>query len=138
MESCSNTQSSHAGSNDEQGHDEVRLNPSRIKNHRKNSIVKSTYEPISDSTGSNSIRNSNSSNRNSNSKMSNLLFQNTGCKITHWNSTPLLLISGANFINILCASFLYEILAPKVTKLCFGFEVRPCITLLRPYQNRNK
>ncbi len=103
MESCSNTQSSNGGSTDDQSHDEVRLNPSRIKNHRKNSIVRSTYEPISDNNGSNSNRNSNSSrNSNSNSKMSNLLFQNTGCKITHWNSTPLLLISGV----LLCSAII--------------------------------
>ncbi len=30
--------------------------------------------------------------------------------------------SVVNFINVLRASFLYEILAPKFTKLCFGFE----------------
>jgi len=31
--------------------------------------------------------------------------------------------SGVNFINILCAHFLSEVLAPKFTKLCFGFEI---------------
>jgi len=31
-----------------------------------------------------------------------------------------------NFINILRASFSYEILAPKYTKLCFGFEIFWC------------
>jgi hypothetical protein len=28
-----------------------------------------------------------------------------------------------NFINVLQACFLYKILAPKITKLCFGFEI---------------
>jgi len=28
-----------------------------------------------------------------------------------------------NFINVLREHFLYKILAPKITKLCFGFEV---------------
>jgi len=31
--------------------------------------------------------------------------------------------SGVNFINILLAHFWYEILAPKITNLCFGFEI---------------
>ncbi len=31
--------------------------------------------------------------------------------------------SGVNFINILQAYFTYKILAPKITKLCFGFEI---------------
>ncbi len=30
---------------------------------------------------------------------------------------------GVNFINILRAHFIYEILAPKITKLWFGFEI---------------
>ncbi len=30
--------------------------------------------------------------------------------------------TGVNFINILRTRFSYEILAPKITKLCFGFE----------------
>ncbi len=30
---------------------------------------------------------------------------------------------GINFINVLCAHFLYKILAPKITKLCFVFEI---------------
>jgi len=33
--------------------------------------------------------------------------------------------AGVNFINVLCARFSYKILAPKITKLCFGFEVLP-------------
>jgi len=28
-----------------------------------------------------------------------------------------------NFINIICTSFLCEILLPKITKLCFGFDI---------------
>ncbi len=31
--------------------------------------------------------------------------------------------TGVNFINVLHAHFLYKILEPKFTKLCFGFEV---------------
>ncbi len=30
---------------------------------------------------------------------------------------------GVNFINILCVPFLYKTLVPKITKLCFGFEI---------------
>jgi hypothetical protein len=30
---------------------------------------------------------------------------------------------GVDFINILRAHFSYKILAPKITKLCFGFEI---------------
>ncbi len=30
---------------------------------------------------------------------------------------------GVNFINVLHAHFSYEILAPKITKLCYGFEI---------------
>jgi len=30
---------------------------------------------------------------------------------------------GVNFINILRSHFSHKILAPKITKLCFGFEV---------------
>ena len=33
------------------------------------------------------------------------------------------LTSVVNFINVLSARFSFEILAPKITKLCFGFEV---------------
>jgi len=33
------------------------------------------------------------------------------------------LTSEINFINILSTQFLYVILAPKITKLCFGFEI---------------
>ncbi len=32
-------------------------------------------------------------------------------------------MSGVNFIKVLSAHFWYEILAPKTTKLCFGFEI---------------
>jgi len=41
--------------------------------------------------------------------------------------------SGLNFINILCESFSYKILPPKITKLCFGFEIfwRPNISAKR-------
>jgi len=31
---------------------------------------------------------------------------------------------GVNFINILRTGFSHKILAPKITKLCFGFETR--------------
>jgi len=31
-------------------------------------------------------------------------------------------LQGVNFINVLCAHFLYKILVPKITKLSFGFE----------------
>jgi len=50
------------------------------------------------------------------------------------------LTSVVNFINVLSARFSFEILAPKITKLCFGFEVllpkiwykkRACITLMK-------
>jgi len=30
---------------------------------------------------------------------------------------------GANFMFVLHPRFWYEILAPKITKLCFGFEI---------------
>jgi len=30
---------------------------------------------------------------------------------------------GVNFINVIRAHFSYKILPPKITKLCFGFEV---------------
>jgi hypothetical protein len=46
----------------------------------------STCEAFSDNNGNN--------NSNGNNKISNASLQNTGCQITHWNSTPLLLISG--------------------------------------------
>jgi len=34
----------------------------------------------------------------------------------------LLYTAGVNFINVFCAHFSYKILAPKITKLGFGFE----------------
>jgi hypothetical protein len=32
-------------------------------------------------------------------------------------------LPGVIFINLLCLHFLDEILAPKITKLCFGLEI---------------
>jgi len=31
--------------------------------------------------------------------------------------------AGVNYINVLHTHILYEILAPKITKLCFGFAI---------------
>jgi len=36
------------------------------------------------------------------------------------------LITGVNFINISRMRFMYKMLAPKITKLCFGFETFWC------------
>jgi hypothetical protein len=33
------------------------------------------------------------------------------------------LTTEVNFINVLCERFSFKILAPKITKLCFGFEI---------------
>jgi len=43
---------------------------------------------------------------------------------------------GVNFINVLQARFLYKILAPKITKLCFGFETRKKLPKRLSYQKR--
>jgi hypothetical protein len=32
-------------------------------------------------------------------------------------------LAGVNFISILRAHFLYKIVAQKISKLCFGFEI---------------
>ena len=92
MVACSKSESI-----ENQSQDEVRLNPSRCNNNRKSCIVRSTYEVISDNNDTNDRSNnnsdSNSNNHNSNNRISNLLLQNTGCRMTHWNSTPLLFIS---------------------------------------------
>ncbi len=42
--------------------------------------------------------------------------------------------SCVNFINILCSRFLYKILAPKITKLCFGFVTREKLLNLLSYK----
>jgi len=45
---------------------------------------------------------------------------------------------GVNFINVLRAHFSNEILAPKITKLCFGFATREKLLNLLLYENRSR
>jgi len=43
-------------------------------------------------------------------------------------------MADVDFINILCMRFLYKILAPKITKLCFVFVTREKLLNLLLYE----